>query len=802
MTTKFKIIFGFAFLTMLLVGVSIFGYQRINQASDNFDNYRAEARTAVAANSIDALVREGKFVTSNFIISLDPAVLSGMDKDLARIDTYMKEAMQFEPSDKNRQDLEAQYGNIKNMGVLIPTLEHDLLAADKLLKDSIVPAAARINEMLSLINRSAMDTGNTDLFDDVDAAYTLLMDMNVFVRVYLATYLPADAEKAREVFKDFERVVADMKRHAPAQARSNIQTLDEIFKNYTEVFNTCEELVVSGVRASASLDEIGAALAVYFSDYTTEAEANMQRLGAETLQASENAKFIMTVASIGGTLLGVAFAVWIILGVVSVLARVAAFADGIARGNFEQEITVHEKGEIGTMVDSIRLIPDVLRRAMDEAKELASKIRHGNYRSRIDTTSFQQEFAALASMFNAVSDSYTDVLDIVPVPIMACDKNLSILFLNKPAQLAVNGNKIGEQCADLLCATSCHTEKCFGNKAMRTKAPYTAETEVNPQAGRMDVSVTATPLYSENNEVVGFLELLTDLTEIKDKQNAIMRVAEQASHIANRVATASEELSAQVEQVSRGAEMQRERVESTASAMTEMNSTVLEVARNAGQASEQSEQTRQKAGDGSQLVSQVVQVIRTVNEATTTLHGNMQELGVQAESIGGIMNIISDIADQTNLLALNAAIEAARAGEAGRGFAVVADEVRKLAEKTMQATQEVGGNITAIQNSTRTNIESVSEASKSVTEATELVNSSGETLKEIVTLASGSSALVTSIATAAEEQSATSEEINHSIEEINQVVGETTEGMIQAASAVQELSHMAQELNRVMGELK
>ncbi|GHV54337.1 hypothetical protein FACS1894206_06890 [Deltaproteobacteria bacterium] len=148
--------------------------------------------------------------------------------------------------------------------------------------------------------------------------------------------------------------------------------------------------------------------------------------------------------------------------------------------------------------------------------------------------------------------------------------------------------------------------------------------------------------------------------------------------------------------MSHGAEMQRARVESTASAMTEMNSTVMEVARNAGQASEQSEKTKDKANDGAELVNQVVKAINLVNKISGVLQTNMQELGAQAESIGGVMNVISDIADQTNLLALNAAIEAARAGEAGRGFAVVADEVRKLAEKTMSATQEVGGSITAI----------------------------------------------------------------------------------------------------------
>jgi methyl-accepting chemotaxis protein len=267
------------------------------------------------------------------------------------------------------------------------------------------------------------------------------------------------------------------------------------------------------------------------------------------------------------------------------------------------------------------------------------------------------------------------------------------------------------------------------------------------------------------------------------------------------VAAASEKLSARVEQVSRGAEAQRARVAETASAMSEMNSTVLEVARNAGQASEQSGLTNEKARNGAQLVNQVVGAINHVNTVAATLQSNMLELGSQAESIGGVMNVISDIADQTNLLALNAAIEAARAGEAGRGFAVVADEVRKLAEKTMSATQEVGRSIRAIQQSTKANIQEVGSAVGHIGDATGLADASGEALKEIVELATANSSVVTSIATAAEEQSATSEEINKSLEEINRIVNETSGGMVQSSAAVQELSHMAQELNRVMGQL-
>ena len=189
-----------------------------------------------------------------------------------------------------------------------------------------------------------------------------------------------------------------------------------------------------------------------------------------------------------------------------------------------------------------------------------------------------------------------------------------------------------------------------------------------------------------------------------------------------------------------------------------------------------------------------------MDETGQHLHVNMQELGTRAESIDNVLNVISDIADQTNLLALNAAIEAARAGEAGRGFAVVADEVRKLAEKTMAATKEVSDSIHANQDSARINTTKVNHAVSSVAEANKLANSSGEALKEIVALAATSSSIVGSIAAAAEKQRATSEEIGHAIDEVSRVVGETSDGMTQASASVQELAHIAQNLRKVKEE--
>ena len=266
--------------------------------------------------------------------------------------------------------------------------------------------------------------------------------------------------------------------------------------------------------------------------------------------------------------------------------------------------------------------------------------------------------------------------------------------------------------------------------------------------------------------------------------------------------TAANELSQQVAQSASGAHHQADRASETATAMNEMNATVLEVARNAGSAAEASENMRHKAEEGAHIVSDVVRSIASLRDMSLTLKEDMSTLGQNAAAITQIMSVISDIADQTNLLALNAAIEAARAGEAGRGFAVVADEVRKLAEKTMASTSEVGNAINAIQKSTDKSIRQVEISVEGVNAATELAGRSGDALQEIVQMAESAADQVRAIAAASEQQSATSEEINRSIADINQVASQNAAAMEQAAQSVQAMAEEARKLNALIEKMK
>jgi methyl-accepting chemotaxis protein len=286
------------------------------------------------------------------------------------------------------------------------------------------------------------------------------------------------------------------------------------------------------------------------------------------------------------------------------------------------------------------------------------------------------------------------------------------------------------------------------------------------------------------------------------RKEGVHAAVERLEQVVARITESSGEITEQSGDISSGAQVQSDRIAETATAMEQMNATVLEVARSSGEAAEVGTQAQEKARQGADIVQSSVEAMHNVRERTEVLKQNMDRLGEQADAIGAIMTVIEDIADQTNLLALNAAIEAARAGDAGRGFAVVADEVRKLAEKTMGATKEVGNTVQGIQALAKENMTSVDEAVAGLGAAVRLTDSSGDVLEEIVSSVEVSATQIHSIATAAEEQSATSEEINKSIDEINRITSDTSKGAAHTAMAVQTLSEQLSDLRGLIEDLK
>jgi methyl-accepting chemotaxis protein len=247
-----------------------------------------------------------------------------------------------------------------------------------------------------------------------------------------------------------------------------------------------------------------------------------------------------------------------------------------------------------------------------------------------------------------------------------------------------------------------------------------------------------------------------------------------------------------------GMRRQAERSSEVASAVEEMTNTIIENSKNAVATAETAKKARVAAEQGGKVVEETITGMKRIAVVVNKSAETVKALGKSSEQIGEIIGVIDDIADQTNLLALNAAIEAARAGEQGRGFAVVADEVRRLAERTTKATKEIALMIKKIQSETRGAVLSMEEGTRQVGDGIKLADRAGASLHELVEISMKVTDMVSQIAAASEQQSAASGQISKNVEEISNVTNESTIGTQQIAQAAGDLSRLTEGLKHLV----
>ena len=455
-------------------------------------------------------------------------------------------------------------------------------------------------------------------------------------------------------------------------------------------------------------------------------------------------------------------------------------------------------------------VTGVIRDLVDDKAELSY---------RLDTHS-KDEIAQLSHQVNRLTgkvegmlcniEGYKNLMNAIPEPVFAVDDDYKVTLVNEricrlcgvsdPTKL------YGKHINDILKTTIYGSDKCPLREVMKRKTRAVSEVfSLSIDGHERLIRGLADVIKDCHGNDAGYFQVATDVTDMVEQERTlsaqmerIAKVNADVTHIASAVTDTASIIQHQTGSIQSASAQQSRLMEESLHALEQMNETVVDIAKNAGTASNNATASHQRATEGAKVVNDAMMAIDSVGNLAVTLHDSLTKLGDHAQGIGEVMNVITDIADQTNLLALNAAIEAARAGEAGRGFAVVADEVRKLAEKTMGATQEVHKATIDIQNGAKANINNMQQVAQAVTNATELSRKSGVALAEIVDLVSQSSQQIVSIAAAAEEQSATSEEITRSVNEVTDIAKNTETLATEAARNVNTLADLAHQLDKTV----
>ncbi len=439
----------------------------------------------------------------------------------------------------------------------------------------------------------------------------------------------------------------------------------------------------------------------------------------------------------------------------------------------------------------------------------------GNLDAEFEVNS-SDELGSLGSHLGEMAQQIKDqliynrgVLSGITVPMFVTDKDQVIDFVNGPMLTILNKDEKyiqGSSVKDFFIENGVALTEGAVSRGESSQGLY----RFNRNDGvEFPLRYQVNPLRNAENETVGSIVVMVDLTEeeasrrhIEEQQAALLEVANEVTEVSGNLLTYSEGLSHQMNELTSGVDTTAMQTSQVATAMEEMNATVLEVARTTGSSAEASERANSVAKGGGKVVTSTIGEIYEVTKTTDKLSNMLGDLSIRAENIGAVITVINDIADQTNLLALNAAIEAARAGEAGRGFAVVADEVRKLAEKTMAATNEVEKAISLIQNGTNDVVEEMSGVRDRVENTVEMAENAGSVLKDIVKESDEIADMIRAIATAAEEQSSTSDEINNSVSEINNLSLSLSTGIQSANAGIQDVAEMARKLSTLVDRFK
>lgn len=562
------------------------------------------------------------------------------------------------------------------------------------------------------------------------------------------TELADEVQNTLQVWNEYKNIVADAIISAAAS-----KTFD-----------------MAAIIATTSGEEVGEKLVTEFDGIVELLEVQSNLLNEDFSDAESDAKTFLLIGMGSGTLF-LLFTLFILAPQISrPLNEFMNILKEFSLGNFDIDIKSKSKDEFGELMD----MAIKFKYAQLEKIIAAEKIANGNL-ERVQEASDKD---TLAQAFNKEVKTLENMLNEI-------DK---MLKANQEGDLSIklDISKFNGAWASIL--------EGLNQLRQSTLEPINEARSILSRMANGDFTTKMHGNYKGDYE-----KIKLDVNKVAESLNEIIG---QVKLGADELATSAAQISSSTVEMAAGASEQSSQTLEVLSSIEEMTHTITDSTQNATIAASKAQEAGDKARNGGKVVEETIDGINRIAEVVIRSADTIEELGKSSDQIGEIIQVINEIADQTNLLALNAAIEAARAGEHGRGFAVVADEVRKLAERTTGATNEITSMIQRIQEDTRGAVAAIDKGKKEVENGKQLAKVAGTSLNDIISNTDEVATLINQLAAASEQQNATSQQISSNVELISNVTQQATESTEQISMAAENLNRLTINLQEIVNHFK